>query len=611
MIPALAAALTGRFTFVLGKGGVGKSTTAAAVALWRADGGEATHFISTDPAHSLADVLGHPAGAEPRASPCSPRLVVEELDANAWSARWLAAAGEPLAELVERGTYLRPEEVRGFLELAYPGVDEVAAALRLAELERTDADRIVVDTAPTGHALRLLDAGSLLDGWLGAFDAMRDKAGAVAEALTGAPARWAADQVLKELEAGVDAFRRRVLADADFIVVTRPGEVVEAETRRLEAELRRRGLRVAARLVTGGEEGGAGDEDHAERPRITVPWRVPLPGCEDLRSWGAPAPAPAVKAASAEEQGSGVERGTAADPHGERIRRLLDRELILVAGKGGVGKSTCAAALAVALARDRSVALVGTDPAGSLADVLGEDVPPDGLRLGDRLWVRELDAETLFSRFRAEYQERIEAVFRELGVDRSLALDRRVLEELWSLAPPGMDEIFALVRVLDAVEEQETVVVDAAPTGHFLRLLAMPELAADWTRQVLRLMVQARELGGMEGMTEGLLTFARRLRRLRETLASPERAGVLVVTLDEPVVRAETERLARSLSEAGVPVAAVLLNRSTGRPSGAQGPAGTRLTAPELSPAPRGRRRLQEFFDTWTVALPATGPDAV
>ncbi|HUH13365.1 MAG TPA: ArsA-related P-loop ATPase, partial [Longimicrobiales bacterium] len=122
MIPALAAALSGRFTFVMGKGGVGKSTTAAAVALWRADAGEATHLISTDPAHSLGDVLGEPAGAQPRPSRCSARLTVEELDGPAWAARWLARAGEPLAELVERGTYLSGEEVRGFLELAYPGV---------------------------------------------------------------------------------------------------------------------------------------------------------------------------------------------------------------------------------------------------------------------------------------------------------------------------------------------------------------------------------------------------------------------------------------------------------------------------------------------------------
>ncbi|HUH12814.1 MAG TPA: TRC40/GET3/ArsA family transport-energizing ATPase, partial [Longimicrobiales bacterium] len=301
------------------------------------------------------------------------------------------------------------------------------------------------------------------------------------------------------------------------------------------------------------------------------------------------------------------------------------REIILVAGKGGVGKTTCAAALALALARDRPVALVGTDPAGSLADVLGVAVSEEGTRVGKRLRVRELDAEAAYGRFREDYRENIEAVFQELGVGRSLALDRHVLEELWSLAPPGMDEIFALVRVLDAVEEEETVVVDAAPTGHFLRLLAMPELAADWTRQVLRLMVKVRELGGLEGMMEGLLGFARRLRRLRETLASPERSGVLLVTLEEPVVRAETERLGRSLTEAGVVVAAVLVNRRAEADAGAVHAGATHagathagavqagaahITAPELTPAPRRPERLLEFFDTWTLAENAGRPAA-
>src|SRR5919106_383864 len=141
MIEPLLARLPNRFILVVGKGGVGKTTTAGAIALACADRGDTTHLISTDPAHSIADLFEHRS--------CSDQLVLEEFHARAYADVLFARIQPALVELVERGTYLDEADARGFLDLSLPGLDEVMAALRLTELHRdTTKQRIVVDTAP-------------------------------------------------------------------------------------------------------------------------------------------------------------------------------------------------------------------------------------------------------------------------------------------------------------------------------------------------------------------------------------------------------------------------------------------------------------------------------
>ncbi len=459
----------------------------------------------------------------------------------------------------------------------------------------------MVDTAPTGHTLRLLDADRAVGGWIAGFRAMEDKASAVAGAFASRPVRWAATDVLDRLEERLGGYRERVLGGADFVVVFTADAAVREETRRLEAALRERGLRIAAR-VRSGARGSAkpaepGDdaprEDDGSVPLFAAPWRALESGCDGLREWGTPE----------ESTADGPQRGaaaTATQAGSAEAKRLLDRDLLLVAGKGGVGKSTCAAAVAVAHAREKMVALLGTDPAGSLEDVLGVRLQDDGHEISDRLLVREVDAPARFAEFREAYRERVDRIFRELGLDGHAELDRRVLESIWEFAPPGVDEIFSLVELLDAAEDRDILVVDTAPTGHFLRLLEMPELALSWTHRLMRILLKYREIAGLDAPAERLLEFARRLRGLRDILLDPHRAGVLLVTLEEPVVRRETDRLQKSLERAAVPVVAVLQNRSIESSPPRSGP--PRLIAPEVSPPPSGTEQLIAFFESWRIA---------
>ncbi|HSJ30919.1 MAG TPA: ArsA family ATPase [Longimicrobiales bacterium] len=625
----LQAAGDAQFIFVTGKGGVGKTTTAGALALELADAGTPTHLISTDPAHSLADLFQHGAGGSVVTSRCSPLLRIEEFDAKAAGDAWVERALGPVSQIVEGGTYLDHEDVSAFSRLALPGIDEMMAVLRLVELAGSAAgSRVVVDTAPTGHTLRLLDAGATYEGIARALRAMAEKASAVAGAMMGRTVRMRGEDIIEELERTVEGYRDRVLGPAAFVVVTRGGAVVEAETARLGADLRRRGLRVVAVVMTGPGDNGQILPDAAH---LGVPLLEDVSGCAGLRRWrehigpargttsgGAPAgPGPAPQEGATARPGpdsqgaaipgpvrgaAGPTPGQAAAPTAVEWLAGTAQRLLLFAGKGGVGKSTCAAAAAAALARERDVLLCSTDPAGSLSDVLGTGTTEPA----PRLRVLQIEPAAQLDRLRETYQAEIGEALARVGLTESAALDRRVIETLWNLTPPGIDELSAMAAMVAGSKTGELVVVDSSPTGHFLRLLEMPDIALGWTRQLMRIVVKYGIAGVAGGAAESLLELSRELRALRDTLHDAASSAVIIVMLDEPMVRAETGRLAEALAAAGVRVAGVVVNRSA--PAGRERPApfdGNRepvvMRAPALDRGPIGVDALRGFVDRWNI----------
>src|SRR5207248_9172525 len=177
-------------------------------------------LISTDPAHSIGDVFQQQLERNATASVCTPKLVLEELDARAAARAWLQQSLPALLDLVEKGTYLDQADARSLFDLTLPGVDEIMGALRLAELARSSAQRVVVDTAPTGHALRLLDAAQIIRGWTVALRAMANKGNVVASRLLRQNVRLAAEDLIDDLQRRVVSFEKDVLGAADFVVVT-------------------------------------------------------------------------------------------------------------------------------------------------------------------------------------------------------------------------------------------------------------------------------------------------------------------------------------------------------------------------------------------------------
>jgi arsenite-transporting ATPase len=286
--------------------------------------------------------------------------------------------------------------------------------------------------------------------------------------------------------------------------------------------------------------------------------------------------------------------------------------VLIVGGKGGVGKTSASCAIGLAMAREgHPTFLVSTDPAPSIADALDQPIGDEDteVRDGFGLVARQIDASSAFARWRAEYESRVDTAFDALlGPGLDAAHDRAIARQLLALSPPGIDELYALIWLGDALADGRyaRIVIDPAPTGHLIRLLEMPALALDWSHRLLRLMLKYRELSGGGEMSAELLTFARRTRAVGELLRDATRAGVMVVALDEPVVRLEAARVIDRVRALGNNVPGVIWNRARGAPGPLPAePPVRQFVAADVDPPPVGTARLLRWLEEWR----SLGPD--
>jgi len=219
-----------------GKGGVGKTTMAAATALASARGGTATLVVSTDPAHSLSDTLETDVPDEPARVREDVPLYAAEIDPEAALSEGpfagAGAGGNPLAGLVG-------EDVANPLAGSMPGSDEAAAVRLLLEyLDDPRFDRVVVDTAPTGHTLRLLELPEMLDSMVGKLLTLRERLGGMLDGIADAFGEDDTEEdldSLREFSARIERLREllRDPARTDFRVVMVPEELSVLESERL------------------------------------------------------------------------------------------------------------------------------------------------------------------------------------------------------------------------------------------------------------------------------------------------------------------------------------------------------------------------------------------
>ena len=600
-----------RWILVVGKGGVGKTTCAAALAARSAARGHDTLLLSTDPARSLGAALG--VMVPPRPAPVASRdhLFAMQLDAQEERDAFLRRWRDVLVAILDRGTYLSADEISGFIDDALPGADEAMALLALLELERdTRWKRIVVDTAPTGHTLRLLSLPESFRALIAVLDTMQQKHRFMVQALARRYRPDAADAFLSDMQSRIDALRE-TLTDHDAtaaVLVTRVEPMVIAESERYARALDGLSIRVAAIVVNAVPDVTSSPASLLDELTAIVPGAARFVVPRLARS---PNRLAEIEALFQETVGAGAgeESGpTAYDEHASlnTAVAVLLRPLTIVAGKGGVGKTTVACALAVSLARpDAPMLVVSSDPAPSVADALGQAVPDEDVEIAGApgCWARQMDATAAFERFRASYAERVDAVFdRLMGGSLDLVHDRAVARDLLALAPPGIDELYALVTLGELLADGRyvSIVVDPAPTGHLLRLLEMPALALSWTHRLMRLMLEYKEVAGLGDAARDVLDFARRTRALRELMSDPERATVVVVANDEPLVRDESLRLIEACRERGVEVAACVWNRAAKDVAPLTGATAPRqFVAPAVSPAPRGASALRAWCAAW------------
>jgi arsenite-transporting ATPase len=620
-----------RTTLILGKGGVGKTTCAAALALCSGKTIGPTLVLSTDPARALPSVLAHAVDPTPTPVRYASRLSAQVLDASALRSRFMERWNDVIRMILDRGTYLDATDIGPLVDTAMPGSDEIFAALELAELmigngsrpraegrePRAHYDRIVVDTAPTGHTLRLLNLPKTFRSLVRLLDAMQSKHRFMVRTLTRTYRPDQADAFLSELTELVSALEEslRDPQRSAAIMVTNTQSLVVEETRRYMDALRDLHITVAAVIWNGvqGRVEPLGDADQYVVPTLDS-WPTGANGLEHwlaaLKPRSALGSRPSGLGSRPSALGSrqtpqtvrSVPKADSREPKADMS--ALIRPLTIVAGKGGVGKTTVACVLALAAADMQRTLLVSTDPAPSLADAFAQPIPDkDTLVAGTTaLFARQMDASAAFERLRGDYQSKVDSLFQGLvagGVD--LAHDRAIARDLLALAPPGVDEVYALSLLSGALFEDQyaCVIVDPAPTGHLLRLLEMPELALAWTHQLMRLMLKYKDVTGLGETAREILEFSRNLRAVDALLRDTGKCAVVIVTLDQPVVRTETERLAAEVRLRRVPISGVVLNRST---PGAPLPvvdAPLHFEAPTADPPPVGIGALRQWGDSW------------
>jgi arsenite-transporting ATPase len=517
-----------RYLFFTGKGGVGKTSLSCAVALALADQGRRVLLVSTDPASNLDEMLGAKLSDQPVAIPGAQGLSAMNIDpdkaAEDYRLRVLDQLGPEAAE-AERTTVRE--------QLSGACTTEIAAFDEFVGLLAGDAaayDNVIFDTAPTGHTLRLL---SLPRAWTG-FLQGNDRGASCLGPHSG----------LKMQE---ERFRRALEtlgnpAQTSIILVTRPDRGAVREAGRTSDELRALGLGNQQLVVNGvfyAAEPGDPVADGLARDHAAVLAHLPpnlsaLPRAEvPLRTFDMVGLS-ALRALFRDENPARETVTSPADLDERDLSAMVDdlaqagRGLVMVMGKGGVGKTTVAAAIAVGLVkRGHRVHLTTTDPAAHVSLVV------DGSLEG--LVVDRIDPVAETARY-------VEKVIATKGRDMDEA-DRALMRE--DLASPCTEEVAVFHAFSRIVAEARGafVVMDTAPTGHTLLLL-------DATGAYHRQMTQ--DMGTVQGR------IVTPLMRLQD----PDYTRVILVTLPETTPVSEAASLQDDLRRAKIEPWAWVVNRS-------------------------------------------------
>lgn len=573
-----------RFLFFTGKGGVGKTSLACAVAIALADAGKRVLLVSTDPASNLDEVLGVLLANSPTPVPKVARLLALNINPEEAAQAYREKIIGPLrGQLPPAALASMEEQLSGACTTEIAAFDEFSRLLG-DEAATAEFDHVIFDTAPTGHTLRLL---MLPKAWTGFFAASTTGTSCLGP-LAGL-----------DRQRGVYESAIAALADGQrtiVVLVSRAQKAALREARRTRDELAAIGV-ANQRLILNGlyratdrsdsvalaleQRGDAALAEYQEfltsLPVHEVVLRPHnLLGVEALRALVTDAELTA--SATAREQNTFERAGLIES--GELIELLAapGHGVVMTMGKGGVGKTTVAAAIAVELARrGHRVHLSTTDPAAHVVEALNGEVPG--------LTVSRIDpaVET------AAYVEEVLAA-QGAGLDPD---SRALLEE--DLRSPCTEEIAVFRAFARTVAQggESFVVLDTAPTGHTLLLLDATEA---YHRELGR---QARD------------TIPEEVRELLPRLRDPEFTRVLVVTLAEATPVHEAATLQEDLRRAGIEPFAWVINQSFAE-SGTTDPLLVRRGANEL-PYLRevtGQLARRTALLRWSEREPV-GPDAL
>ena len=524
--------VTTRYLFFTGKGGVGKTSLSCATGLALADAGKQVLIVSTDPASNLDEVLGVTLGQTPTAIPGAPGLFALNIDPEASAHAYRERMVAPYRGVLPAAAIQSMEEqFSGACTVEIAAFDEFSKLLG-DPAATAPFDHVIFDTAPTGHTLRLLTLPSAWDEFISTSTGGASCLGPLAGL-----------EKQKALYAATVA-RLSSPEETTVILVCRPDTASLREAARTHGELAELGIRnmhlaingvftsndTSDAIASAMSQRGSEALSHipsalAILPNTTIPF---LPrgtvGLEALRLLAHP------ESATVPDQGNAAL--TADLPPG--LRPLIEdmakagHGVIMTMGKGGVGKTTVAAAIALALAqKGGQVVLSTTDPAAHVATTV------DGAMAN--LTVTRIDPG-------AEVAQYTQEVLDKAGKHLDAA-GKAMLEE--DLRSPCTEEIAVFRAFARTVEQGKNgfVVLDTAPTGHTILLL---DAAEAYHREVMR--------------TQGDMPES--VRELLPRLRDPAFTHVLIVTLPEATPVHEAERLQKDLARAGIAPFAWVINQS-------------------------------------------------
>ena len=241
---------------------------------------------------------------------------------------------------------------------------------------------------------------------------------------------------------------------------------------------------------------------------------------------------------------------------------------VLFAGKGGVGKTTLSCATAMRMASDfpgKRVLLFSAGPAHSLSACLQTEIGPRPVAILPGLSAVEIDARAEFEKLKTCYAQDLEQFLESPSSGFDLVFDRVVLERMMDVAPPGLDEVMALTRILDFVarDSYDLFVLDCASTGHLIRLLELPDLVNEWLKAFFNLFLKYQRVLRLPGFTERLVGISRNLKKLRELLQNPAASVLYAVSIPTQMALEETKDLVAACHRMGIAVPLVFLNLMT------------------------------------------------
>lgn len=517
-----------KYLFFTGKGGVGKTSIACATAVSLADSGKKVLLVSTDPASNLQDVFGLKLDNKGTAIKEVPGLIVANLDPLTAAAEYRESVVGPYrGKLPDSVLQNMEEQLSGSCTVEIAAFNEFSAFLTDDE-KAAEFDHIIFDTAPTGHTLRMLQLPSA---WSGFISESKHGASCLGQ--------------LSGLDSKKAVYKKAVetLADGSLttlVLVTRPETAPILEAQRASEELGALGINHQVLIMNGILESyDANDsvesalfekqqtalknmpESLLKRSITMVPLRAyNITGIENVRNM--------LSYSGSVTTGSASKHPDAYELS-DIVNEIYDsgKKVVFTMGKGGVGKTTVAAAIALGLSRKgQKVRLATTDPADHLNLVMGQE---------NGISVSHIDEKGELKK----YQEEVLAKARQTMSEDDLEY---VKEDLRS---PCTQEIAVFRAFADIVAKsrEETVILDTAPTGHTILLL---ESTQSYNQQI------ENSGGDVSAAEKELLP---RLKNAKDT-------EVVIVTLAETTPYYEARRLLDDLNRAGLAVKWWVINAS-------------------------------------------------